>query len=129
LNGPELGDKRISTNLNVSAEFTDGEGQLLSLDMAGVAVASGTSCVSKALKPSPVLRAMGVERSLAEASVIFSLGKDNTEAEIDGAAAAYARVIERLRSMSPLWEEYQRGKINSVLQPRPAGTVRGVSSI
>jgi cysteine desulfurase len=120
LNGPDPGPKRISTNLNVSAEFTEGEGQLLSLDMAGIAVASGTSCVSKSMKVSPVLQAMGVERSLAEASVIFSFGKDGTEQEIDFAGVAYGKVIERLRGMSPLWDEFQRGVIDSVVQPRLA---------
>jgi cysteine desulfurase len=126
LNGPELGPKRISTNLNISAEFTEGEGQLLSLDMAGVAVASGASCVSKALKVSPVLQAMGIEAGLAEASVIFTFGKDNTEEEIDYAAATYKRVIERLRGMSPLWDEFQRGMIGSVMQPRVANGMTAV---
>jgi len=75
-----------------------------------------------------VLQAMGLARSLAEASVIFSFGKDNTEADIDYAAAAYAKVIERLRSMSPLWEEYQRERIDSIIEPRPPLGVGNVAS-
>ncbi len=125
LHGPEPGPGRHCANLNVSAEFTEGEGQLLSLDMAGIAVASGTSCVSRAVKVSPVLEAMGVDRALALASILVSLGKDNTEAEIAHAAAVYAKVIERLRSMSPLWEDYQSGLIDSVLQPRSGSAGAG----
>lgn len=125
LHGPEPGLGRHCANLNVSAEFTEGEGQLLSLDMAGIAVASGTSCVSRAVKVSPVLEAMGVDRALAQASILFSLGKDNTESEIAHAAAIYAKVIERLRSMSPLWEDYQNGLIDSVIQPRGGGPGTG----
>ncbi len=126
LNGPRVGPGRISTNLNVSAEFTEGEGQLLSLDMLGVAIASGPSCVSKARKVPPVLQAMGIDRSLAEASVIFSLGKDNTEQEIDYGADAYRRVVEKLRAMSPFWDEFRRGMIDSVVQPRaPLGLAAG----
>jgi cysteine desulfurase len=123
LNGPEPGADRIGWNLNISAEFTEGEGQLLSLDMAGIAVASGASCVSKAVRVSHVLEAMGVDRNLAEASIILSLGKDNTEAEIDYAASTYARVIDRLRGLSAVWEEFQAGRIGSVAAARdPAQT-------
>jgi cysteine desulfurase len=106
LNGPEPGPTRISTNLNVSAAGAEGEGQLLSLDSAGIAVASGTSCATKSVKASPVLEAMGVDRDLAKASVIFSLGKDNTSEEIDFAAAAYARTVSKLRQLSS-WDEAQ----------------------
>jgi cysteine desulfurase len=118
LHGPQPGPKRVSTNLNISAEFTEGEGQLLSLDLAGVTVASGTSCVSKSVKVSHVLAALGVDRALAQASIILSLGKDNTEQEIENAVTVYARVIQRLRSMSPSWEEFQKELIDSVVQPR-----------
>lgn len=116
LHGFEPGPRRIYTNLNVSAEFTEGEGQLLALDMAGVAVASGTSCVTRSLAPSPVLEAMGVDRAVALASVIFSLGKDNTDEEIDGAVAAYTKVVKRLRGMSTTWEEYQKGMLPSWIE-------------
>jgi cysteine desulfurase len=118
LHGPEPGPKRISTNLNISAEFTEGEGQLLSLDMAGIAVASGTSCVSKSMRLSPVLSAMGVDPALARASIILTLGKDNTPAEMEHFVATFARVITNLRGMSPLWEEFQRGLLDSIVQPR-----------
>jgi cysteine desulfurase len=122
LNGPEPGPARASTNLNVSAEFTEAEGQTLSLDMAGIAVASGRSCVSKAIKVSPVLQAMGLDRGLAGASIIFSLGKDNTDLEIDYAIGTYARLVEKLRNLSPLWEEFQAGAIDSIVEPRKKGS-------
>ena len=66
LNGPEPGPRRVCTNLNASVEFVEGEGLLLMLDTQGIAVASGTSCVSKALKVSHVLTAMGVDHTLAQ---------------------------------------------------------------
>jgi cysteine desulfurase len=120
LNGPEPGPKRITTNLNVSAEFTEGEGQLLSLDMAGIAVASGTACISKAVKVSPVLEAIGLDRGLAQASIIISLGKDHTDEEIARFLEVYTRVIGRLRSMSPLWEEFEKGLVSSMIDKPPA---------
>jgi cysteine desulfurase len=113
LNGPEPGPHRLSTNLNLSAEFTEGEGQLLSLDMAGIVVGSGTSCVSKSLKPSHVLEAMGVPAGLAQASILISLGEDNTKEEMDVTVSAYAKTINKLRSMSPLWEDFQKGLLAS----------------
>lgn len=118
LNGPEPGPKRICTNLNVSAEFIEGEAQLLRLDLQGVAVAAGSSCVSKALKISPVLAAIGLDHSLAQASIIMTLGKDNTEEEIDFAAETFASVVANLRAISPMWDEFERGLIDSVVCPR-----------
>jgi len=106
LNGPEPGLGRITTNLNISSEFTEGEGQALMCDVNGIAVASGTSCVSKALKISHVLSAIGLEHSLASANIILSLGKDNTEEDLDHFLATFPKIIAKLRSMSPTWEEF-----------------------
>ena len=108
LNGPEPGPRRISTNLNISTEFTEGEGQALMLDVNGICVASGTSCVSKALKISHVLSAIGLEHSLAQANIILSLGKDNTDADVDYFLATFPKIITKLRSMSPTWDEFQK---------------------
>src|SRR5205807_2000586 len=83
LNGPLPGSKRLCTNLNLSIQFVEGEGVVLLGDMQGIALASGTGCVSKALKVSPVLTAIGLEHSLAQGAVILSVGKQNTEDEID----------------------------------------------
>jgi cysteine desulfurase len=118
LNGPEPGPERISTNLNVSFEFIEGEGVALMADLRGVAVASGTTCVSKALKVSHVLRAIGVDHALAQGAIIASLGQDNAEDEIDYALEVLGQVVTKLRGMSPMWDEFQRGMIDSVIRPR-----------
>jgi len=115
LNGPGLGSKRITTNLNVSTEFIEGEGLLLRLDMNGIAVASGTSCVSKSLKASHVLAAMGLDHSLALASIILSLGKDNTIEEMNYAIEKFSAAVTQLREMSPLWDEFKRGTVGSAI--------------
>lgn len=108
LNGQEPGARRISTNLNISTEFTEGEGQALMCDVNGIAVASGTSCVSKALKISHVLSAIGLEHALASANIIVSLGKDNTSEDVDYFLATFPKIIAKLRSMSPMWEELEK---------------------
>ena len=115
LNGPDLGPERLPTNLNVSVGFVEGEGLMLILDTQGIAITSGTSCVGKALKISPVLAAIGLPPSLALGNVILSLGQDNTEDEIAWAAATFAKAVKKLRGMSPAWDEFQRGEI----QPQP----------
>jgi cysteine desulfurase len=107
LNGPEPGRGRSPVNLNISVEGTEGEGQLLLCDMRGIAVASGTGCVSKSLKASHVLEAIGLDPAMARAAVIFSLGKDNTEEEIDYVLDVFPKIIGKLRAMSPSWEENQ----------------------
>ncbi len=121
LNGPEPGSKRISTNLNLSTEFIEGEGQLLLCDMSGIAVASGSSCVSKSLKISHVLAAIGLDHALAQGNIIISLGKDNTEEDIDYVIETFAKIVEKLRIMSPMWDEFQRGVIDSVINPTGRG--------
>ncbi len=118
LNGPEPGPQRISNQLNVSIEFVEGEGVMLMLDTRGIAVASGTACVSKALKPSPVLQAIGLDESLAQGAVIFSPGKDTGADDVDYAVATTATVVERLRGMSASWDEFQRGGIQSAISER-----------
>jgi cysteine desulfurase len=118
LNGPPPGPMRIGTNLNLSVEFVEGEGLVLMLDLQGIAVSTGPSCLSKSLKVSPVLSAIGVEHSLAQGSITLSPGKDNTVAEADLAVGAIARVVRKLREISPAWGEFQRGAIDSVIAPR-----------
>src|SRR5208282_481371 len=81
LNGPEPGLKRIATNLNISTEFIDGESQVLLFDTHGIAVAGSTNCVTKALRVSPVLKAIGLPDALAQGTIILSLGKDNSDSD------------------------------------------------
>jgi len=120
LNGPEPGPHRSSTNLNLSVEFIEGEGLALALDLEGIAVASGPSCISHSLKISPVLTAIGLGHSLAQGNVLLSLGRENTTEEIDFVVDKFARAVARLRSLSPLWEDFQRGLADSLIKPRDA---------
>ncbi len=79
----------------------DGEAIILSLDMAGIAVSSGSACTSGATEPSHVLVAMGVPPQEASSAIRFSLGKDNTSEEIDYLLETLPQIVERLRRMSP----------------------------
>jgi cysteine desulfurase len=105
LNGPELGPRRSPVNLNFSTEGTEGEGQLLLLDTRGIAVASGSACVTKSLRASHVLEAIGLEPALAQAAIILSLGQDNTDEDIDYFLETFPKVAAKLRAMSPSWKE------------------------
>jgi cysteine desulfurase len=121
LNGPEPGPDRIANNINISTEFIEGEGQLLLLDLNGIAVASGSSCVSKSLKISHVLAAIGLDHALAQGNLILTLGKDNTAEEMDYVVETFAKIVDKLRGMSPMWDEFQRGVIDSVINPTGRG--------
>lgn len=121
LNGPLPGPDRVSTNINISTEFIEGEGQLLLCDLNGIAVASGSSCVSKSLKISHVLSAIGLDHALAQGNLILTLGKDNSEADVDYVVETFVRIVNKLRGMSPMWEEFERGVIDSVIAPRGIG--------
>jgi len=103
LNGhPEL---RLPSNLNVSVKFVEGESLLILLDMEGIASSSGSACTSLALKSSHVLKAMGVDPIQAQGSLLFSLGWENTETEIDYVIEKLPPIVKRLRLMSPLYKD------------------------
>ncbi len=121
LNGPAPGPKRISTNLNLSTEFIEGEGQLLLCDLNGIAVASGSSCVSKSLKVSHVLSAIGLDHALAQGNIIMTLGMMNSEEDVDYTVGTFAQIATKLRRMSPMWDEFERGIIDSVIAPTGRG--------
>ena len=80
--------------------------------------------LSKALKVSHVLTAMGVEHTLAQGSILLSPGKDTSEADIDAVLDTLPKIVEKLRGMSPLWDEFQRGAIDSVVSPRAAAKAK-----
>jgi cysteine desulfurase len=84
-------------------------------------VASGSSCVSKSLKISHVLAAIGLDHALAQGNIIMTLGKDNTVEDVDYVVQTFARIVEKLRGMSPMWDEFQRGIIDSVVKPTGRG--------
>ncbi|MCP4542803.1 MAG: cysteine desulfurase NifS [Chloroflexi bacterium] len=93
---------RLPGTLDMGFEYIEGEGIIMGLDLVGVAVASGSACTSALLEASHVLLAMGVEPALAQGSIRFSLGRENTDADIDYVLEKLPPIIERLRSMSML---------------------------
>jgi len=102
LNGHPL--MRLPNTLNISFKYVEGESVLLNLDLKGIAASSGSACTSGSLEPSHVLSAMGVEPATAQGSVRFSLGSENTEAEIDIVIKELPPIIKKLRDMSPLYD-------------------------
>jgi cysteine desulfurase len=94
--------RRLPHIANISFRFIEGEGLLISLDLQGVAVSTGSACSSGTLEPSPVIQALGRNDELARGAIRFSFGKDNTDAEVDYALEVLARVVEKLRQLSPL---------------------------
>lgn len=95
--------KRLPGNVHISVEAVEGESMLFSLAKQGILAASGSSCADKALKSSHVLLATGLGHALSNASVLFTLGFENTGAEVDKTLEKLPPIIEKLRSMSPLW--------------------------
>jgi cysteine desulfurase len=110
-------EHRLPGNLNISFAFVEGESLLMALK--DVAVSSGSACTSASLEPSYVLRALGVGDELAHTSIRFGIGRFNTEAEIDYVIDLVAASVERLRTLSPLWEMHQEGIDISTIQWTP----------
>ncbi len=108
LNGAPEG--RVPNTLNISFMFVEGEGMTLALDAMGIAISTGSACSSGTLDPSHVLLAIGVPVDVAHGSLRFSLGFANTMEDMDYTAACVAKVVGRLRDMSPLWEDFISGK-------------------
>ncbi len=100
LNGDRA--RRLSHLSNISFRFIEGEGLLISLDLQGVAVSTGSACSSGTLEPSPVIQALGRNDELARGAIRFSFGKDNSEEDVDYVLEVLSRVVEKLRQMSPL---------------------------
>ena len=99
-------ENRLCTNVNISFGGVEGEGLLLLLDMNGVAGSSGSACTSGSLDPSHVLLSIGLDHGIAHGSLRLSLGADTTEEEIDYTLSVVPKVVERLRAMSPVWQEW-----------------------
>jgi cysteine desulfurase len=93
---------RLPDNVSVRYSFIEGESMLLSLDMMGVYASSGSACTAKTLEPSHVLLAIGLKHEEAHGSLMFTLGRHNTEEEVDYAASLMPDIVKRLRNMSPL---------------------------
>lgn len=103
-------EKRLPGNVNMCFEFIEGESLLLSLDMEGIAASSGSACTSGSLDPSHVLLAIGLPHEIAHGSLRLTLGDFNTEEEIDYVVEKLVKIVERLRSMSPLYEKIKEEK-------------------
>ena len=100
-------EQRVAQNLNISFAYVEGESMLMAIK--DLAVSSGSACTSASLEPSYVLRALGRDDELAHSSIRFTLGRFNTEEEIDYAIKLLHDKIGKLRELSPLWEMHQEG--------------------
>lgn len=95
--------QRLPGLVSVVVEYVEGEAMLLLLNANGIAASSGSTCTSRALKASHVLTAIGTEVALAQGSLVFSLGEENTEADVDHVLDVFPKIVGRLREMSPLY--------------------------
>lgn len=102
-------NKRLKGNSNISFRFIEGEGLLLNLDLKGICASSGSACTSGSLDPSHVLLAIGLPHEIAHGSLRISIGKYNTKEEVDYLVDNLVEIVNRLREMSPLWEEFIEG--------------------
>ncbi len=101
--------QRLPNNVSVAVEYVEGESMLLFMDMEGIKLSSGSACVSRSLKVSHVMLAMGVNSSTAQGSLVFTLGIYNTAKDIDRVLEKLPPVVQRLRDMSPLYRKAQLG--------------------
>lgn len=110
LNGVADRAKRLPNTSNISFEYVDGQNILMHLDQAGICVSTGSACHSTTHESSPTLRAMNVPYTAAQGSIRFSLGRYNTEAEIETTLSILPEIIAKLAAMSPYEEELAKLK-------------------
>ncbi len=104
LNGDRI--KRLPNNVNVSFRFIEGESLLIMLDMEGICGSSGSACTSGSLDPSHVLLAIGLPHEIAHGSLRLTLSEETTKEELDFTVNKIKTIVEKLRSMSPLYEDF-----------------------
>jgi cysteine desulfurase len=109
LNGA-TGENRLPGNVNMCFEGIEGESLLLLLDAKGICASSGSACTSGSLDPSHVLLALGLPHEVAHGSLRLSLSENNTQQEIDYIIEQVPLVVDYLRSISPVWEELEKGQ-------------------
>ncbi|MCI8389034.1 MAG: cysteine desulfurase NifS [Clostridiales bacterium] len=102
---------RLVGNVNISFEFIEGESLLLLLDMAGICASTGSACSSTSLEPSHVLISIGVPVELAHGSLRLSISRQNTDEDVDYILEKLPGIVQRLREMSPLYEEYLKNNV------------------
>ena len=103
-------EKRLPGNVNISFRFIEGESLLIMLDMRGVCASSGSACTSGSLDPSHVLLAIGLEHEEAHGSLRMTLSEENTQEELDEVVGHLAEIVQRLRDMSPLYEDFMKSR-------------------
>lgn len=104
LNGDRV--QRLPNNVNFCFRFIEGESMLIMLDMRGICASSGSACTSGSLDPSHVLLAIGLPHEIAHGSLRLTLGADTTKAQIDTTVDAIREIVNHLREMSPLYEDF-----------------------
>lgn len=104
--------KRLPGNANISFRFIEGESLLLNLDMKGICASSGSACTSGSLDPSHVLLAIGLPHEIAHGSLRITFGYENTKEDVDFLVDTLVEVVQRLRNMSPLYEDFIKKKEN-----------------
>ena len=100
--------KRLPNNVNFSFQFIEGESMLILLDSKGIAASSGSACTSGSLDPSHVLLAIGLPHEIAHGSLRLTMSEENTKEEMDYVVEQLTAILERLRSMSPLYEDFMK---------------------
>ncbi|MBQ5676127.1 MAG: cysteine desulfurase NifS [Lachnospiraceae bacterium] len=98
--------QRLSNNVNLGFEFIEGESMLIMLDMEGICASSGSACTSGSLDPSHVLLAIGLPHERAHGSLRLTVSEENTMEEMDKVVDCLKKIVERMRSMSPLYEDF-----------------------
>lgn len=98
--------RRLPNNVNFSFQFVEGESLLIMLDMHGICASSGSACTSGSLDPSHVLLAIGLPHEIAHGSLRLTLSEDTTQEELDFVVDRIKEIVEKLRSMSPLYEDF-----------------------
>lgn len=105
--------KRLPNNIHFSFLFIEGESMLIMLDMKGICASSGSACTSGSLDPSHVLLAIGLKHEEAHGSLRLTLSEDSTKEEMDIVAEEVKKIVQRLRDMSPLYEDFLKSQKNN----------------
>jgi len=105
--------ERLPGNVSIVVKYVEGESMLLFLDMEGIKIASGSACISRSLKVSHVMLAMGIDAATAQGSLLFTLGMDNTNEDVADVVKILPPIVQKLRDMSPLYKKTSMFKATS----------------